>query len=261
LQEKQIEFYESIYNQELELKEKLLVGIQITAAIIITNGSSLVYMLRNLDYHSSEIFKFLFYFFALINLIAIVISSVYVALSYKASEYKTIPRLNEVHDYVQKLNTHNAELDEYNKTYNTTLPLHNIKDKFREYILGLYVDCATYNADANQTRSAHSYSGKTWAFASYIPLFICSLLFIIEDMDAASARKPVDISYPELINKFNMIENNLIRLAENKSEVSECQKTPILPLLQKHRHLLHLDSQEMAIPLRSLNQTEEKKDE
>jgi hypothetical protein len=262
LRDKQAVFYESIYNQELELKEKLLVGIQITAALIITNGSSLIYMLRNLDYNASLSFKILFYVFASINILTIIISSVLISISYKSSEYKTIPRLNEIHDYIKDLNHHNEQLDEYNKTNKTTLPLVDIKEKFNDYMLDLYVDCATYNADANQRRSAHSYNGKTWAFISYIPLFVCSLLFIIEDMDAVSARKPVDISYPKLFNILARIENKLSNPEKDQKEEITCQKT--LPLLRppKPQHHHSLDLQEMAIfPQKTNLAKEEKKNE
>jgi hypothetical protein len=234
MNEKLLNFFETIYNQELETKERLLNGIQITAAMTITNVSSLIYMLRTLDY-SSPIFAIKgFFIFAALNGALLILAFTFIALTYKSSDYMSVPDLAEINKYLADLNKYNDEITKYNKDYDADEPLTDTDQRFHEYLIDTYSQCSSFNSNANKRRSSFSYKSKLFAIISYLPLFISATFFISEDMDASSPRKPTDINYPLLIDSVNKLSD---KITANTKEIQCLNKNqlPLLPLKNQLR--------------------------
>jgi hypothetical protein len=236
-----LSFYESAHQKELEYKETLMSRLQITAALLLTNGSAFIYMLRNLDFNSGAIYIHFFYLFAGLNFIAIVIACYFLARAFSSSEYKSLPTLQTINQYIVELNEYNKNIDEFNQTNNSTEDTINVETKFSDYLKDTYVDCATFNAIANERRSSFSYRGVIATLSAFLPLFICSILFIADDMDASSARKPTDVSAVKIEASLEKISQHLL----NSNKEPSCQKLPNAPQnLQFNLKLLLPDSLE-----------------
>lgn len=208
-EEQLLSFYESVYKQELEYKETLMNRVQLTAALLLTNFSAFTYMLRNVDLKSGVVFISYFFLFAAINLIVIFTATYFVARAFSSTEYKSIPALSKINDYISEWEQYNHDIEAYNVDNNTNEPKVKIQEKLNEYLKKLYVECASFNAVANERRASFSYRGVITTIISYFPLLICASLFIIDDMDASSSRKPTDISAENIENQLKDINNSL----------------------------------------------------
>jgi hypothetical protein len=233
VEEKLLEFYASVYQQELDLRDSLLTRLQITAALLITNGSSLIYMLKNVDFSASKELMIIFYLLAGINVIFIAIASKYLKDAYSQSDYASIPSLQEIDVYAKSALEHNIKIQEYNQKYNTN---EKELDVFSE-IRNIYIKCASFNSDANTRRSSLSHHGFKFVSMAYAPLILNAAVFIIFDMDAASSRKPTEIEFNQLIEQISTLSNQLSKSIESSTKELTCQNTKNLRLL--HQHLPH----------------------
>lgn len=254
MDDKILSFYEAVHQKELEYKETLMSRVQITAALFVINGSAFVYMLRNLDLNSEAIFIHYFILFAALNSISLCTAAYFLMRAFSSSEYKSLPTLDRIDNYISELNKYNEKITNHNSENNTNEPTININEKISEYLKNTYIECATFNALANERRSSFSYRSVVATLTSFSPLFICSILFIADDMDAASARKPTDITAKKIEISLEKIHQSL----QNSNKVNVCPKIKNnLQNLQFHLQLQLPESLEKVTYLQSHRQKKE----
>lgn len=254
MDDKILNFYEAVHQKELEYKETLMSRVQITAALFVTNGSAFVYMLRNLDLNSAAIFIHYFGLFAALNFLVLCIAAYFLTRAFSSSEYKSLPTLERINNYITELNQFNENISNYNSENNANEQKIDVNEKISEYLKNTYIDCATFNALANERRSSFSYRSVVATLIAFLPLFICSILFIADDMDASSARKPTDIAANNIELSLEKIHKSL----EDANKVSICPKLPNNPQsLQFHLQLQLPESLEKVTYLQNHHRRKE----
>lgn len=232
MEDQVLSFYEKVHYQELEDKDKLLTRIQISSALLITNGSAFIYMLRNLDFNSDDAFIHYFILFAAVNFVVIAVAAYFLMQAFSSSEYKSMPTLEVIDEYLSQLKNYSKQVEDYNAVASTPIDKVCVSDGFTEYLKKTYIECATFNSIANKRRSAFSYNGMIVSLSAFVPLFICSSLFIADDMDASSSRKPTDISAKNIERSLNKIYESI----EHGNKDFKCLKIkqPHHPSRQSH---------------------------
>jgi hypothetical protein len=225
--EELIQMYERRYFFELELKEKLNSRIQGTFFLFTALVTISSYMIRMLDYSSSNVAVILFSIFMAATGALLSVSGWYFYTATWGNEYKALPTPNTTDNYLKLMEKHRAEIQEYNTQYpEAQQPEIDVEHEVTESVYEGLVACVSHNAKKNIQRSERSLTAIRWLFSAAAPLIIASSLFIALDMDVSSPRKTKQQAQVEQTEKINEIVS--LRVAEllAQNENKELKEVP-----------------------------------
>lgn len=189
---RQFDFFQSQYQHEFELKEKLTLRAQVTFAAIFTVATGALYICRSLDIEGNKFLIGSISSFMLISGFCLVFATFLACRSFTGYNYQYLPTSRKTKSYIEDLEKYNASVYEYNKTdAGKSCPQETVvvQRKFEEYLINSLVECSTHNATLNETKAGYIYKSLRWLSLSGLFLFISGLVFVACDMDAASPRK------------------------------------------------------------------------
>lgn len=186
-------FYENNYYKTLEARDRLLTRIQLTAAILFTEFTIISYMCRTVDI--KNISPAVIFFIATITftLAALLYSSFLLYKAYSDSSYQPIPYANAINAHFNDLIKH-YKTENYNDEESRKMAL----DDLEFFLINEYSDSSAVNDLKMEVRSKNSHSSIKMAFLSLIGIAFSSTIFIGNDMDASSPRKPLDVVVKEM---------------------------------------------------------------
>lgn len=186
-------FYENNYYKTLEARDRLLTRIQLTAAILFTEFTIVSYMCRTIDIKNISPAVIFFIITTTITLVLLLYSSFLLYKAYSDSGYQPMPYANQINVHFEELNTHYKNSGS-NENESRKLAL----DDLEKYLINEYSDSSAANDLKMEQRSENSHKSIKTAFLSLIGMAFSAVIFIGNDMDASSPRKPLDIAVKEI---------------------------------------------------------------
>lgn len=172
-----LEFYETHYFHEVDMREKLLSRVQVSFALIASLGSLLFYLISNLHAFSwQSTYCALFAVLFAISIGFLCISSYYFLKSFFSYTYRFVPTAKDTENYRKVLVDFYKEYDNCDELVST---------HFKEYLLNAYIDSASDNAENNAWRSAHFHNTVKYLIPAYLMAIFALLFFYIAKVSKA----------------------------------------------------------------------------
>lgn len=172
--------YKEQYSNELARKDAITSQIQIRFAAIATVLTLLLYISKNIDLKIHLWLMILLGTLALIGVGFLAKAGKLLLDAFWGNEFDFIPLASELEA---------TRKDMEAKGYFKEDP-----DIFIDYLIEEFSDCAGQNSKTNDLRQKKIYLMNKPFKIALIPLSIVGLIFILGDLDAASARKDISIS-------------------------------------------------------------------
>lgn len=188
--EKLKEFYEKLYFQETENKDKIYNRIQMIFGLIVIDATIVTYLLKNTSFENHAFFACIVIGLSLLSVFFIYKACMLLKKAFWGNEFKYIPKPKEIDEYYNDLIKYEADYKKYcdnnGLTYNGE---HSSSKKFNEYLVKQLVECTSWNTKKNEMRTSQIYRATKFFFFSLIPLVIAVGFFLAMDLDSASPRK------------------------------------------------------------------------
>ena len=168
-QEQLFSFYEKLYFQELERREKLSARLNVPLAILVAVVGFLSFMLNSAPIGISGRHNFLFWVFFVLASCATAVGAWFFKASWFGHTDKLLPTANETEAYRSQL------IDLY-KDYDERDQL--VEDALKQYLYDYYKQFSSENTVNNDARAYHLYQATysitvavMLAFLAFIPYF------------------------------------------------------------------------------------------
>jgi len=168
-QEQLFLFYEKLYFQELERREKLSARLNVPLAILVAVIGFLSLMLNNAPVGVSSWLVFLFWAFFVTACCATAVGAWFFKASWFGHTDKLLPTANETEAYRSQLIDLYKEFDEREKL---------VEDALKQYLYNYYKQFSSENTVNNDSRAYHLYLATyaitvavLLAFSTFVPYF------------------------------------------------------------------------------------------
>lgn len=188
-----LEFYREIYYKEIERKCDLNNDLSLPIGIISILSTALFFFLSTFDYKLSVIYTSFFSAFALLGIISIVTSIVFLILAYdshpwaKPYDYLGYPnQISEFHsDYIKYFEETEANNSAVEDKADTELV---------NYLLKAYIRTSTINMVKTDARSSQLHKSKSYLLLSFILLLLAFIPYIINNLCKPETTHKVEIA-------------------------------------------------------------------
>lgn len=168
--------YRELYSSELERKDSITLKIQLRFALVLTVFTAAVYILKTVDLEQQLIPTALLAIFLALSGIFTLLGSTKLLKAYTGNQYDFLPYADEIENHRK-----------------TLLDSDNDEDSFAEYLIEEYSDCAAGVSKVNDSRQLLINQSTMHLKFAFLFVFLAGSIFILQDMDASSPRKPISI--------------------------------------------------------------------
>lgn len=188
------QFYEKLYFQELEARDKIHSRLQLPLTLLLAIVGGVVVLLQNFDYRAGawNAPRVTFAFFLCCAVVSLAMGMVRFVKALWNHAYLLLPDSEKTRDYKKLLEKTYESFDEREKL---------VSDALDKYLTDYYIEYAAFNTQVNDRRSAYIHLCNS-AIVSTIVLFIAAYLaFYFGDLDKSKIKgatevfttKPMDV--------------------------------------------------------------------
>lgn len=186
--------FEKMYLLENETKEKITIRVQIVFTLTLALIAVSSYILRMLDFSSSQTIAIATLSTTLVFLVLLGASSYFAVRAFWGNTFKQTPSASEIKGYYNALVQYNLDIDKFLADPENGDPENgdqkiDIDAELNSYLCDVFEDCATHNAQVNFSRSRMVHNSFKLLLLSLVPLGVSAIMFIGFDMDVSSPRK------------------------------------------------------------------------
>jgi len=170
-----LSFYEKIYLQELERREKINTRLNLPLAISVALIGLLAFMLKNTPPEMVGFWPITFWILFAASCLALIVGFIFFRLCWFGHTDQLMPTAQEIENYYVTLKTHYAPYDDADN--NTSI-------SFRDFLLDGYLKYSTTNATNNDRRTYNLYrttvsitAALSLAFLSFVPFQLSTLAY------------------------------------------------------------------------------------
>lgn len=168
-------FYEKIYLQELERREKINTRLNLPLAISVALIGLLAFMLKNTPPEMVGFWSIIFWVLFVASCLALIFGFAFFRLCWFGHTDQLMPTAQEIENYYLTLKAHYAPYDDADN---------NINNSFRDFLLGSYLKYSTTNSANNDRRTYNLYrttvsitAALSLAFLSFVPFQLSTLAY------------------------------------------------------------------------------------
>ena len=211
--------YKEFYFHELDVREKLETRFQIGFAIYVTVLTIIAYMLKMVDSSVAKELLYAFYLCLVVSLIPLSYSIYLNIRGFWGHKYLAVASPVEIEKYRKETIEHEKKICAYNSELADRDRIdYNAEEELFSYLYGEYARCTTYNIDVNYKRGVYIHTAIKYLLFSVTPLVVCSLVFILGDLDGSSPRKAVLIKHSDplvISHDLQRVESLLLGIKDN----------------------------------------------
>lgn len=227
------------YYFSLSERDRILPRLQILQVFYIAVLTTMIYMLRNIDYSIEFSYVALFFFLLFIVFMLVIISIWLFIKALSGYEYKIISKSKDMLKYKEELKQYKEEIKNYNNVNNENIELPKIKIKLNIFIDEIIAECTDKNKEINNKRMVLFRNSLTFLLGSIAFLFFSGMVYIILGLDASSPRKvniSLDANSPivKTLEKIN-IEKDTTMTENRREEISEALKEQEQSIILKEK--------------------------
>jgi len=186
------EYYQKVYNYEIERKEKLNAALSLPTAVCTLIIGFIGYYIQKIFQTDNDIILIFLISGAVAVSIFIVISIYNLIESFYDYDYEYIETPRDLDNYKKELANYYQELKEKNVN-------EKVLDDIREHIINRFIECTEINTQNNDWKTKKIYIAKKWLTRSLIAVLFCIIPLIILEIDKKIENK-------EKIHKVQIIE-------------------------------------------------------
>lgn len=269
-----LNFYKTMYEHEVDMKEKITTRSQIVFTFVIALITVSTYMLRMLDTSQNPCATFLFYIASAFFYVFLAYTFYGAVRAFWGNEFRYLASAGDLSNYWKELEQWKADTRAFVKsTEEGNVKAEHldkeVREDFQRHLVAEYINCADHNCKVNQKRQRRLHLSFGCLLLSLIPLAIMTVLFIAFDLDRSSPSKAVRVagelsvsqakahisersSTPTLIDEsFIMTKKNAPESQEKKEPVRN--SAPVKPTPPAHRVIME-DFVSPAIQLENINE-------
>ena len=187
-------FYEKLYFLELEARDKIYGRLQLSLTLLLAVGGAIVFLFQNFDYQTGAWtwLRVAFLLFFCSGIVILVIAAGLFVKAFHNPSYRFLPDSEQTARY-------RAQLEETYKEYEQRAQL--VSDALDKYLVGYYIDYASFNTKVNDRRAAFLHSCNGAIIAAAVFLMLAYLAFYFGALDRGRIKpatevfvtKPVDV--------------------------------------------------------------------
>ena len=180
------EFYERLYFQEVEARDKLSARLQLPLTLILAIIGATAFLLQNFDYQAGAwtASRVAFLFFLASGSIILILAIKWFVNAMYNNEYHFLPDSTKTADYKQLLDETYKEFQEREKL---------VSDALDKYIMEAYVQYAAFNTNVNDRRSAFIHLCNGAIIATAVLLISAFLAFYFGDLDKSKMKSATEV--------------------------------------------------------------------
>lgn len=179
-------FYERLYFQEVEGRDKLNARLQMPLTLILATMGALAFLLENFDYHSGAwtVSRIAFAFFLTTGSIILVLAMNWFVRALYNHEYHFLPDSLETAQYKRLLDETYGEFGDRERL---------VSEAMDAYIVDAYVQYAAFNTRVNDRRSAYIHLCNG-AMVGAAVLFVSAFLtFYFGDLNKSRIKSATEV--------------------------------------------------------------------
>jgi len=205
-----IQFYEKLYFHELEMREKIVVRLQLPFAMLLALVGFLGYLINNFVGEGSSIAVAAFWLLLVVGGLVLAKAIQHFIAALWGQSYECLPDAKSTDDYKKSLD------DFYEEPKKAS-------ESFDDYMLQYFRDCSSSNTKINDKRSLELHNTYSFIIYSIAPLILTFLVFHFGNLDRGHIEK---VSNVHIVNpiKFEVMPMN-----DEQETKSDTARTPPPP--------------------------------
>lgn len=224
----QLDFYKEIYYKEIERKCDLNNDLSLPIGIISILSTVFFFFLSTFDYKTNYIVSIIFIGFALIGIVFIVVSIIYLILAYDshpwAKPYDYLGFPTEIAEFCNEYKSYFEETDGDTSDVNT-----KTDKELEKYLIEAYIRTSTVNMRKTDARSSQLHKSKSYLLVSFILLLFAFIPFIVNNFTKADTLHKIEIANRlkfDIDTSKSQLNSKTLFMPEDKDSAPKPPPTP-----------------------------------